>query len=469
MTFWVLLRILVETFQTNAFGSQPALGFEDFWGLKSYFFSIVVGFGDWFRFGFGIVDLCLGQSTTVGKQKNPDVTKSWKVMAHVLETAVVLIWKGWSHKGNTFYGELSAMTLKLAWAPLYAVLIILGRWFAGEMILVWIIGASWFSKSLLLDVFTADRFDRPFSGVVAFDCLLGAFKLSRRHFGGSIGQLTCSKSHHAFVSNSRSTRSCSGRVSFQLRSRVLDKMVFPWLCVALCCRIGEAAVPGPTDVTFSIGVCNPSGLGAKAHLFDAQERADVWLVSESHLSSVGLRSFRRSLRALQSPYRWVVHGYPVQPRSVVSEIGQWTGVACVSQHPSRALVHGWEDGINLTSRIVGSTTFCCNTWLTGITVYGTPVGPTHPNAKQVTEQLLSVAIERIVQAVGCRFVAGDWNCDHSSLVGVAQLRALGFQDVQDLEFQRSAQCPLPTCRGKTRRDFFVCEPRACCPISTVSS
>ena len=350
------------------------------------------------------------------------------------------------------------MILELVRAWIYALVFLLGMSLAGVMKLVGFIGASENPRSSHSDLSAADCFFRPFFGLVAFVCLLGAFKLSRRSFGGSNGKLMRGKSQHIYASKSRSIRSCSGRVSFQIRSRALDKMVFPWLCVALCCRIGEAAVPGPNDVTFSIGVCNPSGLGAKAHLFDAQERADVWLVSESHLSSVGLRSFRRSLRALQSPYRWIVHGYPVQPRSVVSEIGQWTGVACISKHPSRALVHGWEDGINMTSRIVGSTTFCCNTWLTGVTVYGTPVGPTHPNAKQVTERLLSEAIQRIVQAVGCRFVAGDWNCDHSSLEGVAQLRALGFQDVQDLEFQRSAQCPWPTCRGKTRRDFLFVSP-----------
>lgn len=234
--------------------------------------------------------------------------------------------------------------------------------------------------------------------------------------------------------------------------------LFYWLCLMLCCRVGEAAVPGPQSNLFTIGVCNPGGLGSKAHLFDAQDGADVWLVSETHLSAVGLRSFRKSLAIHKSSYKWIVHGHPVQPRSVVSDIGQWTGVACISKHPSRALVTDWDDGLSFTSRIVGSATFCGSTWVQGVTVYGTPVGPSHPTAKQTTECLLDVAITRVVQAVGCRFLAGDWNGDHNKLQGVAKLRALGFQDIQDLEFLRSGQCPLPTCRGRTRRDFLFVSP-----------
>ena len=85
--------------------------------------------------------------------------------------------------------------------------------------------------------------------------------------------------------------------------------LFYWLCLMLCCRMGEAAVPGPQSNQFTIGVCNPGGLGSKAHLFDAQDGADVWLVSETHLSAVGLRSFRKSLAIHKSSYKWIVHGH----------------------------------------------------------------------------------------------------------------------------------------------------------------
>ncbi len=88
-----MLRILVETCQIFVLGSQSALGLGDFRGSKSHFCGFVVGFAVWLLLGFGMAKLCLGQSTTFRKQKYPDVTKSWKVMAHVLETAVVLIWK----------------------------------------------------------------------------------------------------------------------------------------------------------------------------------------------------------------------------------------------------------------------------------------------------------------------------------------------------------------------------------------
>lgn len=83
-----------------------------------------------------------------------------------------------------------------------------------------------------------------------------------------------------------STLSLGTQCSFALRVLVL---------FALQCRIGEAMVPGPSQ--FEVGVCNPSGLPTKAHLLDAQN-ADIWLVSETHLTVEGLRAFKSNYAAV---------------------------------------------------------------------------------------------------------------------------------------------------------------------------
>ena len=233
---------------------------------------------------------------------------------------------------------------------------------------------------------------------------------------------------------------------------------FARVCVWLlcCCRIGEAAVPGPQN-SFAIGVCNPSGLSSKAYIFDSYH-ADLWLVTETHLTRPGLRTFRNALSSFQSPYRWIVHGTEVLPRSQVSDVGKWTGVAAISKWPTRRLTHDWASSLHSTGRLVASTSFINELWVSGITVYGTPVGPTHPGARETTEALLRAAIKRVIQAVGCRFIAGDFNCDHDSSPAIAQLRALGFQDVQDLQFKTNGLLPQATCRGRTRRDFLFVSP-----------
>lgn len=243
-----------------------------------------------------------------------------------------------------------------------------------------------------------------------------------------------------------STLSLGTQCSFALRVLVL---------FALQCRIGEAMVPGPSQ--FEVGVCNPSGLPTKAHLLDAQN-ADISLVSETHLTVEGLRAFKKQLCSCDSSLKWIAHGSPTLPRTIGSDIGQWTGVACISKHPTRQLTPSWDNSLHQTARITCSTTFCSQIWITGVIVYGTPVGPTHPNARRTTSVLLDAAIDRVLQATGCRYIAGDWNGDEKTLPAITKLRRLGFQDVQDIEFSRTGRCPQATCRGKTRRDYMFLSP-----------
>lgn len=222
-----------------------------------------------------------------------------------------------------------------------------------------------------------------------------------------------------------------------------------WLFMA---RVGEASVPGPSP-SWSLGVCNPGGLQDKAHLLP--QDVDVWLVSETHFTESSFRSFRGSLCSKSSGYRWIVPGAFVPPRSLASDVGVWSGVAAVSSWPTRALPHSWPAELVASGRVLVSATCCHDLWITGVLVYGAPTGPTHPQAQQSTNAMLDMAIDRLAAAKGPRYIAGDWNHDLDRLTSVDRLHGLGFVEVQDLHFQRTGVLPRATCRGKTRRDFFV--------------
>ena len=229
--------------------------------------------------------------------------------------------------------------------------------------------------------------------------------------------------------------------------------------LALNCRIGEAAVPGPvTDDSpeWALGVCNPSGILHKGHLLC--DSVDIWNVSETHLSLPGFRRFRSELRAGGSPFRWCVPGIHVPCRSTVSDVGAWSGVAVLSQWPTRALPSDWSASMAASSRLVCSTTFLHGLWVSGVTMYGTPTGPTHPRAKATTNALLSAAVLRISQSHGPRYLCGDWNHDLDSLPAADMLHSLGFVEVQQLHFMKTGISPKPTCKLKTQRDFMFISP-----------
>lgn len=241
-----------------------------------------------------------------------------------------------------------------------------------------------------------------------------------------------------------------------------------WLLVGLlsCSRIGEAKLPGPANHSalseassasqskfWTLGVCNPSGLPNKAHLL-AQNSTDIWAVSESHLSIQGARVFKKNLRQEQSQYKWCVPGFPVTPRSTLSNHGSWSGVAIISKHPTRELPHAWPEHVYETSRILCTTTLINNFWLTGVTAYGLPTGPTHPRAKEKCNLLIQAAVNRLLLQDGPRFLAGDFNQDLADLPAIQVLLDHHFVEIQNLNFSLTGTPPVPTCKGRTQRDFL---------------
>jgi hypothetical protein len=98
--------------------------------------------------------------------------------------------------------------------------------------------------------------------------------------------------------------------------------------------------------------------------------------------------------------------------------------------------------------------FCQGIWVSGVVIYGTPTGGTHTRGKEVTNQLLELALDRVNQLSGPRFLAGDWNHDLDRLPAVSVMQRLGFSECQDVRASQTGILPQATCRGKTRRDFM---------------
>ena len=227
-------------------------------------------------------------------------------------------------------------------------------------------------------------------------------------------------------------------------------------------RIGEASLPGPssapTEASWSIGVCNPSGLLGKSHII-AQIPSDVIAVSETHLTTVSRNSFLGSLKATNSGLCQMVTGAPMAPRSIVSEAGDWAGVSIISKCPSRALQVGWPPDLFETGRIQFSASFIDPFWLCGSVIYGYPPGVTHPRAFENTMTILDFAVKHLTQCcVGPRFLAGDWNFEPHAITVWDDLLSLGWVEVQDAFGRLTGTAPRKTCKSKTRKDFLWISP-----------
>ena len=234
------------------------------------------------------------------------------------------------------------------------------------------------------------------------------------------------------------------------RSSAPPRKLYLWALFLSLWGVGEALTPGPA---FTIGVANMNGLNNKGFGFHDSE-VDSWILSETHLTKGGIATFRSHLRQAKSPYSHFIHGCPVAPRSLTSDIGQWSGVGVLSRFPSRRLPHTWPDVAFNSGRLLCSGFCAKGVWISGVTVYGTPTGPTHVNGREVTDELLTLALERVLQLTGPRFIAGDFNHDLDRLSTVATMERLGFRDIQDIHAERTGSLPVATCRGKTRRDYL---------------
>ena len=229
-------------------------------------------------------------------------------------------------------------------------------------------------------------------------------------------------------------------------------------------RIGEASHPGPKTV--KVGVFNPSGLTSKLDV-TASLPGDVWVASETMLTSHGVDKLRKGLRSLKSAYKWVVPGFPCASRTT-SQVGIHSGVLLLSKHPARALPHAFDAETFAQSRIQVAGVCVGNAWIQLGMLYGFPNGLTHQSPAFQTDSLLEQLVDRIaVNASGLRIIAGDVNHEPHELSQLRRSQSLGFREAQDVGLYSWGQPVESTSRGFRRLDQMWLSPEVVALVQAV--
>ncbi len=93
----------------------------------------------------------------------------------------------------------------------------------------------------------------------------------------------------------------------------------------------------------------------------------------------------------------------------------------------------------------------------------------HVQRTYKTNCLLDELVDRVAcQAVGPRAIGGDFNHEEASLSQLDRLRALGFQEVQSLAFNRWGIQPTPTGKANTIIDQLWISPELQAMFSSVN-
>lgn len=134
-------------------------------------------------------------------------------------------------------------------------------------------------------------------------------------------------------------------------------------------RIGEARVPGPSDASWNLGVCNPSGLQGKSHVLSSID-ASVVAISETHLTKVARRNLQWTFRANKSQYKHLLAGAPMAPRCTSSDAGHYAGVAFAAACPCRTIAAPWPPDLFELGRLQFGAFFTSGSWVSGAVAYG---------------------------------------------------------------------------------------------------
>eukprot|EP00438_Fugacium_kawagutii_P028090 Skav211003 [mRNA] locus=scaffold1610:94452:115803:- [translate_table: standard] len=230
---------------------------------------------------------------------------------------------------------------------------------------------------------------------------------------------------------------------------------------------GEALNPGPPPLC--IGFSNPSGLrGKESHALAMGP--GIWNFSETQLSHVTQRSCSTCLRSLavQEGRDLRIHmGEPVATRANSQWAGTWSGVCTFSDFPSRevALAYGGERSCG---RVLTTQHFVRNFAVLVSSVYGYPRGPTWPNARQLTEDLVSVLSREVVLgASGPRIIGGDFNCGDNDLEAFRLWHRMGWRSAQDFAWEMWGVEKKMTCKAATEPDLVWLSPEALALLTKV--
>lgn len=230
-------------------------------------------------------------------------------------------------------------------------------------------------------------------------------------------------------------------------------------------RWGEALNPGPPcDLAGIVPFCfaNPSGLRNKEEVIISMGPG-VHSFSETQLSKQTQRSSAKALRyhaSLAHRDIRVHYGAPVAPRSNSSWAGGWSGVATISDYPSREVCLPYGDERDC-GRLLVTEHYFAEVSVQRAVVYGFPAGPTWPRAKELTSSLLQIlSTEVVLGSSGPRIIGGDFNAEQTSLETFDYWTRLGWQHAQSYALRAWNQEPCLTCKNATTPDHVWLSPEA---------
>ena len=241
-------------------------------------------------------------------------------------------------------------------------------------------------------------------------------------------------------------------------------------------RFGEALHPGPGSSVavesstcssvaqvLRVGCSNPGGFRNK-ELSSAELGPGIWCLSEIQLTAAGQRSSSTRLRHFGNQMNRQIrvhHGAPAPFRYHDGEAGAWTGVCIHSDFPSQPLSLDWPSGTFSTGRLLVTKHMVQELPLTVATIYGYPGGPTWPQSRAMTDQLLSIYTQQIViGGSGPRIIVGDMNKMPHQLDELSLWQHLGWVEAQDWAFATFQQPIQMTCKQATRIDQIWLSPEA---------
>ena len=224
-------------------------------------------------------------------------------------------------------------------------------------------------------------------------------------------------------------------------------------------RVGEAANPGPASSPsfFRLAIVNPTAIRNKeAELLSLQ--ANVICAAETTAVLRVQQQFSRQMRRKSFHSVW---GAPVSPllahdAQESSLRGLAGGVAIFSNCPTRSSIQPLPAAVFATTRIIECFTKIAALEVRLVCVYGLP--QCHPNALETNDFLLKHAFDRVCLSNIPAIVAGDWNCDPTSLPTWANFAQLGYTEAFRVVRARLGLSLPPTCKGATYFDTALLAP-----------
>ena len=240
-------------------------------------------------------------------------------------------------------------------------------------------------------------------------------------------------------------------------------------------RIGEAAVPGPSEDSFMtppawalpaqfdfcLGVGNPGGIANKHHMVE-QFPLGWWHLVETQASKRQQCSFHKHIKSMawrQDRSLRSTCGAPAPLRSGSLTSGSWTGVATFGDCSLRQVPCVMPEGAYASGRIDFTVAYMCGFELTAATIYCPPKGPTFPQAKALSEALLVPVTEQLVYGrSGPRAILGDFNCVAGSLDAMKHWISQGWVELQSHLYHTYGIEPKMTCKEATSPDQIWISP-----------